>query len=185
VEPAEAMRDEHVSVGVHADVAIAGAIAEHLPLREASIDVAWLSTVVHHLTDLDACARELARVLTGHGVVLVRGLFSDLGLLAGLDRFPGWQQARSWFPSTAAVMAPFARSGFDIVEISEVEDVGPLTVGDVIVRVQRLRGIDSLLVQFTDVQLDRGIAALSQRDPGELLGSTRLGLVALKQHRRA
>jgi hypothetical protein len=42
-----------------------------------------------------------------------------------------------------------------------------------------------LSAQFTDVQLDRAIAALSHRDPGELLGRSLLGLVALKQRSRA
>jgi len=47
-------------------VSIAGA-GESLGLRDGRIDVAWLSTVLHHLDDQDACARELARVVIPGG----------------------------------------------------------------------------------------------------------------------
>jgi len=46
--------------------------AERLPLREGVVAWAWVSTVVHHLDDLDAAAAELGRVLRPGGVVLVR-----------------------------------------------------------------------------------------------------------------
>src|SRR5262245_18668080 len=55
VEPSEAMRARcpHPQV--------LGGDAAHLPLADGSVDAAWLSTVIHHVPDLTAAARELRR----------------------------------------------------------------------------------------------------------------------------
>ncbi len=55
VEPSAAMRARSSCV------AMIGGDAMALPLGAASMDGAWLSTVLHHLSDLPAAARELAR----------------------------------------------------------------------------------------------------------------------------
>jgi ubiquinone/menaquinone biosynthesis C-methylase UbiE len=51
-------------------VQMLGGTTQHLALRDTSVDVAWLSAVIHHLSDLLRCVGELRRVLTGDGVVL-------------------------------------------------------------------------------------------------------------------
>ena len=67
VEPSAGMRAEAATAGIpDGSVSIAGA-GESLGLRDGRIDVAWLSTVLHHLDDQDACARELARVVIPGG----------------------------------------------------------------------------------------------------------------------
>ena len=48
---------------------------EDLPLASSCCGAAWLSTVVHHVTDLARCARELRRVLVPGAPILVRGAF--------------------------------------------------------------------------------------------------------------
>jgi SAM-dependent methyltransferase len=45
--------------------------ARHLPLRECSVDLAWLFNVIEHLPDDRAAARELARVLRPRGLAVV------------------------------------------------------------------------------------------------------------------
>lgn len=57
VEPAGAMR----SRATHRPLLAGDAVA--LPLRDGTADAAWLSTVIHHVPDLDVAARELRRVL--------------------------------------------------------------------------------------------------------------------------
>jgi len=53
-----------------------GGDALALPLGAATMDGARLSTVVHHLPDLPAAARELARVLRPGAPVLSRSVFA-------------------------------------------------------------------------------------------------------------
>ena len=75
VEPSAAMRDRCVHRPVVAGEATA------LPLRAGTVDAVWLSTVIHHLPDLAAAARELRRVLRPGGPVLIRsvpGIFPPL-----------------------------------------------------------------------------------------------------------
>ena len=45
--------------------------AEAIPLREHSCDLAWLSQVWHHIRDHQACARELHRIVSRGGCVLI------------------------------------------------------------------------------------------------------------------
>jgi ubiquinone/menaquinone biosynthesis C-methylase UbiE len=180
LEPADAMRAELTRDGLPAAVSVIAGRGELVPLRDASIDVAWLSAVVHHLDDLDRCATELRRVLVDDGTVLIRGLFADLGTPAALEFFPGSQRARSAFPSTTAVSAVFARSGFDVAATLEVQHARPSTAGEAIERTHRLRHADSLLAQFSDEQIAHGLAALERCEPSRTLEPTRLGLVALR-----
>jgi ubiquinone/menaquinone biosynthesis C-methylase UbiE len=55
-----------------ASVRFARGVAESLPLRSASVDVALLSMVYHQITDRDAALRELSRVMRAEARVLVR-----------------------------------------------------------------------------------------------------------------
>jgi ubiquinone/menaquinone biosynthesis C-methylase UbiE len=175
VEPSAAMR-QRMPEAVRARAV--GGRAEALPLRAGTVDVAWLSTVIHH-TDLAACGREVDRVVAGDGVVLVRGLFADLGRPSAVDLLPGWERAVSAFPSTAAVAEAF-RPWTGLARF-EVQDAGPATAGEAAARIRNLRQADTLLGQFTDEELDRGLTALDRRDPAERLPASTLGLLALRR----
>jgi SAM-dependent methyltransferase len=59
----------------HPRVAWVGGLVEQLPLRDGCGDSAWLSTVLHHLSDLATCAGELRRVVRPGGWVLARNAF--------------------------------------------------------------------------------------------------------------
>jgi ubiquinone/menaquinone biosynthesis C-methylase UbiE len=61
VEPSPALRARSRWPGMLAGHATA------LPLAAATMDGAWLSTVIHHLPDLPAAAREIGRVLRPGG----------------------------------------------------------------------------------------------------------------------
>jgi SAM-dependent methyltransferase len=137
-----------------------------------------LSTVIHHFPDLPRCASELRRVLTDGGVVLVRGLFAELGHPGGVELLPGWRRAVAAFPSTAAITATLSESGLRAIAAVEVRDVGPMTVGEAADRVRRLRHADSLLGQLTEDEIDAGLAAMDGSDPEHRLAPSTLGLLA-------
>jgi ubiquinone/menaquinone biosynthesis C-methylase UbiE len=69
VEPAEPMRARSVFGPV-----VAGDRAP--ALADGTIDKAWMSTVIHHVPDLNAAARELRRALRPGAPVLVRSVFA-------------------------------------------------------------------------------------------------------------
>lgn len=178
VEPAAGMRTELAAAATGGPVrAVAGA-AEQVPLRRGSVDVVWLSTVVHHLADLPACAAEVRRVLAADGVVLVRGLFADLGRIPGLDLVPGAERAVASFPAVAAVEAAFATAGLHLRAADAVQDRGAGTVGQAAEWIRAMRGADTLLAQLTDAELDAGLAAMDALDPDEPLPPATLGLLA-------
>ena len=102
---------------------IAGQAAA-LPLAAASMDGAWLSTVIHHLPDLPAAARELRRVLRPGAPVLIRNAFP--GRHHGIGLFRYWPEAiaaLNTFPSVAQVRAAFAAAGFSYVALAPVQQV--------------------------------------------------------------
>jgi SAM-dependent methyltransferase len=174
------MRSEMARIGVPDGVQIVAGYGEQLPLQKSSLDVAWLSAVVHHIDDLSLCIHELRRVLTADGIVFVRGLFSDRGEPARSRLLPGWEQARRAFPATGALVAAFARDDFELVAARNVEDAGPSTLGEAADRIRRSRHVDSLLRRFTDAQIEDGLAAMARRDPGEPLAPTTLGLLTFR-----
>src|ERR687898_2297837 len=72
VEPSRGMRAQAAVAHPHPGVAWVAGSGERLPLGDGTCAWAWVSTVVHHLDDLDAVAGELGRVLRPGGLVLVR-----------------------------------------------------------------------------------------------------------------
>jgi len=76
VEPSEAMRRQAPG-RVGAGVVVVGGRAEALPVGTSSIDVVWMSAVLHHLSDPERCACEVRRVLRPGGHLLVRGYVPD------------------------------------------------------------------------------------------------------------
>ncbi|GAB2837367.1 class I SAM-dependent methyltransferase [Lentzea nigeriaca] len=97
VEPSAAMRSA-------SGLPMLAGHAEAIPLPDASVDVVWMSTVVHHVRDLTAAGAELRRVLRPGGVVVLRSLFRERHSGIGLFRFfPEAARALSSFPTVAEV----------------------------------------------------------------------------------
>jgi SAM-dependent methyltransferase len=118
VEPSPAMRARARFPGLVAGEATA------LPLPPGSTDGAWMSTVVHHLPDLPAAARELRRVLRPGAPVLIRSAFPGRHEGIGLFRFwPEAIAALDTFPSVAEVRAAFATAGFRYAALEPVPQV--------------------------------------------------------------
>ncbi|MGC9668762.1 class I SAM-dependent methyltransferase [Planosporangium sp. 12N6] len=118
VEPSDAMRARcqcpRVLPGDAADI----------PLADDSVDAAWLSTVVHHVPDLTAAARELRRVLRPGGTVLIRSAFAGRHRGITLFRyFPEAVRVLDTYPSVRDVEVAFATAGFGTIAFEPVPQV--------------------------------------------------------------
>jgi ubiquinone/menaquinone biosynthesis C-methylase UbiE len=125
IEPSEAMRCEAAAKGLRPRATFVGGRAEQIPLRKDSCDLAWLSTVVHHIDDLPACAAELRRVLRLGGRVLIRNSFGDrLEGIHWLDFFPGARDvaSRRW-PTVATTVAAFQTAEFQLETLTSVPEI--------------------------------------------------------------
>ena len=98
VEPSAAMRARSRCE------AMLGGHATALPLAPATMDGAWLSTVIHHLPDLPAAAGELRRVLRPGAPVLIRNAFP--GRHHGIGLFRYWPEASCGLHCLVARRAP-------------------------------------------------------------------------------
>jgi SAM-dependent methyltransferase len=180
VEPAAKMREVAVTSGAHADVTYLEGRAEQIPLPDRSCDLAFLFFVLHHFTDRGAAASELARVLRPGSVVCVRTQFGDrLRDVSWRHYFPrAIEIERSTFPTFDETVIPFARAGFDVVTVEEVEfEIAP----SIAAHLERLRcRAISTLELLTDAEVEAGFAAMEQaavadtsgqpvREIGELL----------------
>jgi ubiquinone/menaquinone biosynthesis C-methylase UbiE len=74
VEPSAAMRAQ---IPRRPGIQVLEGDVTAIPLPDGSVDGAWLSLVIHHVTDLAAAAREIRRVLRPGAPVLLRQGFSD------------------------------------------------------------------------------------------------------------
>jgi ubiquinone/menaquinone biosynthesis C-methylase UbiE len=119
VEPSAAMRERAIAGPVHAGD------AADIPADHASIDAVWLSTVVHHIPDLPAAAREIRRVLKSGAPVLIRSAFPGRHERITLSRF--WPETitalNDNYPSVATIEAAFAEVGFTTTGLESVAQI--------------------------------------------------------------
>jgi ubiquinone/menaquinone biosynthesis C-methylase UbiE len=134
--------------------------AEGIPLRDQSCDLAWLSQVWHHIRDHQACARELHRVVSPGGHVLVRGSFGD-----HLDGFPTlfcfWPETKQicqQLPTTQQTVVVFKANGFVLTEHRRVQQTTCASLGAFAERT-RLRA-DTALALISDKEFQEGQAAI-------------------------
>jgi len=132
VEPSAAMRERAVFEPVVAGHA--GAV----PLADASVDAVWLSTVVHHVPDLEAAAREVRRVLRPGAPVLIRSAFAGRhGAITLFRFFPEAVAVLDRYPSVAGVEAAFASAGFATVGFEPVPQVTAPSLREVAASLRR------------------------------------------------
>jgi SAM-dependent methyltransferase len=164
VEPSRGMR-RAARAFAHPRVVWVGGRAERLPLRDRSCVLAWVSTVVHHLDDLDAAAAELRRVLPPGGPVLVRqafpGRMGDINLYRRFFPAAGERLvAQGGLPDVERVAAAFAAVGFRIEALQPVAQVSAPSLAAYRDKV-RLRA-DTGLRLLPDDQFAAGLAALDR-----------------------
>ena len=182
VEPSSGMRREARRNASHPRVAYVGGTAESIPFRDGCCDTAWLSTVIHHIENLRACARELRRVLRPRGPVLIRSAFP--GRLDGITLFrffPEAQRFAETCPSVEATVEAFAYAGFEMESLEAVPQVLAPSLTVFCDRV-RLRA-DSGLASLSDDEFARGMRALERAAAEETTPrpvTDRLDLLALR-----
>lgn len=135
--------------------------AEELPVRDRSIDLAWLSTVVHHFSDLPRAAGELARVVRPGGRVMVRGAFP--GRLDEIPLFRWFPEARrvaDGFPTIERVVDGFARAGFVAVAVEGVRAPVAPSLRVFAARVAAMHRSDSTLAALSRHEFARRLSAL-------------------------
>jgi len=159
VDPSAGMLAEARRVRSGARIRYVQGRAEALPLGDRSCGAAWLSTMIHHVADLAACAAELARVLAPSAPVLVRSAFP--GRLDGITLFRFFPEARAIaesFPTVEALAAVLAGAGYRLASLERVPQVTAPTLAAARGRVA-LRA-DSTLRPLRDEDFARGLAAL-------------------------
>ncbi|WP_089153970.1 class I SAM-dependent methyltransferase [Micromonospora sp. NBS 11-29] len=153
VEPSAAMRARATFRPV-----LAGD-AGHLPLRNGSVDGAWLSTVIHHVPDLAAAARELRRVVRPGAPVLIRSAFA--GRHAGITLFRYFPEAvrvLDTYPGVDEVSAAFAEAGFATSTVEPVPQVTAASLREAAVELRREAHTPLQLI--TDEEYAAGVARL-------------------------
>jgi SAM-dependent methyltransferase len=153
VEPSAAMRARS-----SCPVMIAGdGLA--LPLGAASMDGAWLSTVVHHLPDLRAAARELGRVLRPGAPVLIRSAFAGRCQQIGLVRYwPETAAVLDSYPTATEVQVAFETAGFGFIALEPVPQVTADSTAAVAATLRREAHTPLMLISDTAYQA--GLARL-------------------------
>jgi ubiquinone/menaquinone biosynthesis C-methylase UbiE len=166
VEPSEGMLGEARRKGALPRVSYVRGTAESIPLREGSCEAAWLSTVIHHIDDLPACARELRRVLRPEGPILIRSAFPGRHERISIyNYFPEALRLLGTFPTVKETVQMFASAGFEMESLEAVLQISAPSLRAACARV-RMRA-DSGLVSLTDDEFERGMAALERAAAAE------------------
>jgi SAM-dependent methyltransferase len=174
VDPAQAMRARcpypHVRPGDAASI----------PLDDSSVDAAWLSTVIHHVPDLTAAARELRRVLRPGAAVLIRSAFAGRHHAITLFRFfPAAVRVLDTYPSVDDVEAAFATAGFVTVSFEQVPQTTAASLREVAATIRREAHTPLQLI--TDDEYAAGLVRLhdaAQTEPGPVVDA--LDLLVLR-----
>jgi ubiquinone/menaquinone biosynthesis C-methylase UbiE len=160
MEPSAAMRAEGRRKTTGLRVEYVGGAAEWVPLRARACDFAWLSTVIHHIADLERAARELRRVVRPGGAVLVRSAFP--GRTAGITLFHyflGAAKVVDSYPSIEQTKQAMENAGF---RFQALESVAQSSVKDVVAFRERVRHreADTVLRLMDDDVYARGVARI-------------------------
>ncbi len=166
VEPSDGMRAVAEAAEPHPLVGYAAGRAEDIPLDAGSVGAAMLSTVIHHVSDVEAAVRELHRVLTPGAPILLRSAFS--GRTEGIPWLRYFPEARplaeARWPHVGDVIEAFVRGGFSFAELRSIPQVSASNLWDYRDRIRHRA--DSTLAVLDDSAFRRGMAAL-ERDAGE------------------
>jgi SAM-dependent methyltransferase len=159
VEPSGAMRLVGTEVGLPAKGRYVAARAENLPFGTATCGAAWLSTVLHHLSDLNACATELRRVLVEGAPVMIRNSFPGrLDEVELFRHFPAAAAVAARWPTLEQTVSTFAAAGFAESSITRVREGRWWDLGGVRDFAVTMRHTDSALAPITDAEFAEGLA---------------------------
>lgn len=165
LEPAADMR---ARAQPHPSVDQLAADAQSIPLRDASVDAVWMAYVIHHIPERTACARQIARVLSPGGRLLLVGGFPDLlGDITLFRFFPETRRIVSAFPTSRQVIAELTAVG---LAFETVEPVSPRTANSLAEAAARTRlRADTTLDLLSDEEFARGQAAIEAAASAEAI----------------
>jgi ubiquinone/menaquinone biosynthesis C-methylase UbiE len=163
VEPSAAMRAQ---IPRRPGIRVLEGDASSLPLPDRSADGAWLSTVIHHIPDLDAAAREIRRVLRPGAPVIIRQGFPGRG------DWPSTWWVHHWFPETTRAVdtwptveqtcQAFAAAGFSRDALEQVPETYRTSLADFLAQADTFRRADSPMRTLTEEEFLRGKERLRQ-----------------------
>jgi SAM-dependent methyltransferase len=182
LEPSPAMLGRAIAARRHARVRYVQGVGENPPLRDACCSAAWISTVVHHLSDVHKCAVELRRVLESGGPVLVRSAFS--GRTEGVPWLHFFPEARpaaeARWPTVEDTVEAFEAAGFSLDRLATVEEE---TAPNLSAYAERIEvKADSTLAALDDRTFEAGMERIrrSARELDPEPVKTRLDLLVLR-----
>ncbi|XVU29867.1 class I SAM-dependent methyltransferase [Actinoplanes sp. CA-054009] len=156
VEPSAAMRERALFQPV-----LSGHAAD-IPAEDKSIDAVWISTVIHHVPDLPAAAREIRRVLKPGGVVLIRSAFP--GRHEGINLCHFWPEAinalNDNYPTVATIEAAFASAGFTTAGFEPVAQVSASSFAEAATGLRR--EAHTLLQLISDDAFEKGAKRIQE-----------------------
>jgi len=157
VEPSAAMRAQ---IPRRPGIRVLEGDAIALPLPDGSADGAWLSTVIHHIPDLEAAAREIRRVLRPGAPVLIRQGFP------GRADWPGTWWVHRWFPETTRTVETwptveqtcqaFAAAGFSRDGLEQIPETYRTSLAEFLAQADTFRRADSTMRTLTEEEFLRG-----------------------------
>ncbi len=160
VDPSEKMLAQARKKMGGTRVSFIRAPAEQIPVANDSVDMVFMSMVLHHLTDWRAVAGECRRVLDNPGYVVIRNSTSDqVESFPYIDFFPGIHAViRRYQPSADDISSLFVAAGFEQVAHDVLtHDMAPNWSSFV---KKTKRRADSLLARLPDSDFEAGILAL-------------------------
>jgi ubiquinone/menaquinone biosynthesis C-methylase UbiE len=163
VEPSTGMRSVGSAVGLGVGAHYVGALAEAVPFGDSTCSAAWLSTVVHHLSDIEACATELRRVLIDGAPVMFRNTFSGRHDEVELFRhFPAAAAVAAAWPTVEEVVVTFAGTGFANSALIRVYEDRWRDLRSFRQWAIAMRHTDSTLAPISDAEFAEGLANLDR-----------------------
>jgi SAM-dependent methyltransferase len=155
VEPSAAMR---ARIPRTPAIQVLEGDATRLLLPDQSADAAWLSLVIHHISDLEAAAREIRRVLRPDAPVLMRQGFSDRidDRIEIVRWFPETARLAGTFPTLEDTCQAFATAGFKQEALEEVRETYPGSLADFLGEVDTFRDADTTMRSLPDEEFLRG-----------------------------
>lgn len=170
VEPSAAMRTQ---IPARPNIQVRDGHAAAIPLPDSSADAAWLSTVIHHIPDLHAAAREIRRVLRAGSPVLIRQAFPGRSDRIELIRwFPEAARTIDTYPSVEQTRQAFANAGFHQNTLEQIPQTDLTSLTELLNRIEIFRDADTAMRNLTDEEFNRGKQrlrdAVSQTGPAAL-----------------
>jgi len=154
VEPSAAMRAQ---IPHRPGIQVLEGHASALPLPDDSADAAWLSTVIHHVPDLEAAAREIRRVLRPGAPVLIRQAFPGRADRIELARwFPETARTIDTYPTVEQACRAFATAGFRQEALEQVPQTETASLADLLALADTVRHADTTMRGLTEEEFLRG-----------------------------